>query len=117
MKVIARQDIPHPPPDPQSTNVNYKVSLGQVARTINYEDKVGAVCLAFDVETTGDGRKKVYLERGKPPLEDAERARRDLVSARMREYLVSRGYEVEYFDEWLKTDEGQDWKKQTGYKS
>jgi hypothetical protein len=84
---------------------DYKVSVGQIARTLLYEDSQGTICFCFDIEKskeptkeewtvflghqalTGDG-KKVISPVG------SQRERIDLAFERAKKYLLSRGYQV-----------------------
>ena len=79
------------------TSADYKVSLGDIGRTVLYEDAQGTIRFTFDVETS-NGQNKIILERGKTSTVEAERLRTNLASERTKQYLLSRGYQVEYYD-------------------
>jgi hypothetical protein len=85
---------------------NYKVSVGQIARTLLYEDSQGTICFCFDIEKSKEPIKEewtVFLGRqaltgdGKQVINpvESQRARIDLAFERAKEYLLSRGYRVE----------------------
>jgi len=74
----------------------YKISAGQIARTLSYEDSGGTLCFTFDVDSE-NGANIVILERHSKSLIDAEQSRIDLAFERVKEYLVSRGYKVQIF--------------------
>lgn len=84
---------------------DYKVSVGQIARTILYEDSQGAICFCFDIEQSKEparGEWTVFLGRqaltgdGKIVIDPvgAQCERIDLAFKRAKEYLLSRGYQV-----------------------
>jgi hypothetical protein len=84
---------------------DYKVTVGQIARTLLYEDSQGMICFCFDIEKskeptkeewtvflghqalTGDGKKVVN------PV-GVQRERIDWAFEKAKEYLLSRGYKV-----------------------
>ena len=84
---------------------SYKVNIGQIARTILYEDSQGVICFCFEIEKskepskgewtvflgrqalTGDGRKVIS------PI-GPQHGRIELALERAKEYLLSRGYQV-----------------------
>jgi hypothetical protein len=77
-----------------NSNPDYKISVGEIARTFVYEDSQGRIRFTFDLETT-DGKKLVFLERPGKSLIELEQVRIDLATERTKHYLVSRGYQVE----------------------
>jgi hypothetical protein len=75
---------------------DYKVSFGRIARTLIYEDSKGTLCFTFDVDTS-NGKNTLILERMGKSLIEAEQSRFDLALERAKQYLLSRGHEVEVF--------------------
>ena len=75
---------------------SYKVYWGRVARTIRYEDPNGTVLFSFDVDTS-NGKNLVILEPPSKRLIDAEQQRNDLALERVKEHLLSLGFQVELF--------------------
>lgn len=72
----------------------YTVALGSIARTLLYTDPKGTILFTFDVDSS-EGRKKVILEWPSNSLIHAEQMRINLAGQRIKEYLISIGYEVE----------------------
>ena len=90
-----------------SSKPEYLVSFGPDAWTIDYEDVSGKITFAFDcdaeeIKATGH-TKKLFLSKDVPmkgsdvieTRTDADRARLAVMLSRVREYLLSLGYEVE----------------------
>ena len=77
---------------------DFKVSVGPIARTLLYEDAEGTIRFTFDVETIS-GKNTVFLDRPGRVLIAAEQRRIDQALTRTRDYLLSRGYEVELANE------------------
>jgi hypothetical protein len=79
-----------------SDKAEYKVSFGVIARTVLYEDREGIIRFTFDVDTA-DGRNIIFLERNAKGLSPEARVREDMVAERVKEHLISVGYEVRFF--------------------
>ena len=79
-----------------STTPDYKISFGSIARTLIYEDARGTVLFTFDVDTE-NGRNCIILEPPSRELIEAEQLRQDLALQRVKQHLVSKGYDVEVF--------------------
>ena len=75
----------------------FRVYLGDIARTILYEDTQGTTRFSFDMETI-DGHKTIILERGREPATETKRLRKLLASDKITQYLLERGYHVTYYD-------------------
>ena len=80
---------------------NFTVRVGKIARTLEYEDSEGRMMFAFD--GSPKGQKHLVLEHGAMDgdikTEIPRGARYDLAFERTRQYLLSRGYEVEIYGE------------------
>jgi len=83
----------------------FAVSFGRIGRTLLYEDAFGTLLFAFDVAPSIGTQKEWTLHLGKQPLatdgtmiEYANRAERERVAValqRVKDYVSSRGYDVE----------------------
>jgi hypothetical protein len=92
---------------------SFSISLGNMERTLRYEDAFGTILFSFDVDTTGK-RNFVILERPLNRLDEIDTvnderkrtAQRERVNAafdRTREHLVQQGHEVKIWpDEFEK---------------
>jgi hypothetical protein len=84
----------------------YQVRPGRAARTIIYEDQGGSLCFCFDFfPSRNPARGKWTVELGRqaligdgtrtPPLIEECRPRVELAIERIKQYLLSRGYQIE----------------------
>lgn len=80
-----------------SSSSEYKVNVGAIARTLLYEDSRGTIRFTFDIDTS-KGEKTIILERPAKRLPEAEQPRINLAFERTKQYLLSRGYQVEVFE-------------------
>ena len=84
-----------------TSDTDFSVRFGKIARTLEYDDSEGRIVFAFDGSPKGP--KHVVLEHGATAgdfkTEIPRGARFDLAFERARQYLLSCGYEVEIFDE------------------
>jgi hypothetical protein len=83
------------------SGTNFTVRVGKIARTLEYEDSEGRMMFAFD--GSPKGQKHLVLEHGAMDgdikTEIPRGVRYDLAFERARQYLLSRGYEVEIYGE------------------
>jgi len=90
------------------SDTNFTVRVGKIARTLEYEDSEGRMMFAFDAGSkfdfknpNGPGKNSLCLEHGAMDgdikTEIPRGARYDLAFERTRQYLLSRGYEVEIY--------------------
>jgi hypothetical protein len=100
---------------------SYNVSLGNVARTLLYEDALGTILFSFDLDAT-DAGKFVILERPLSRLNEinavencrtrtAQRARVSLAFERIREHLIQHGHQVKIWPDEFETSRAQKTKK------
>ena len=84
-----------------TSDTDFTVRFGKIARTLEYEDSEGRIGFGFD--GSPKGQKHLVLEHGATAGDFKtvipRGARYDLAFERVRQYLVSCGYEVEIFGE------------------
>jgi hypothetical protein len=84
----------------------YQVRFGRDARTIIYEDQGGSLCFGFDfLPSRNPARGKWTVELGRQaltgdctrtlPLTEECRPRIELAIERIKQYLLSCGYQIE----------------------
>ncbi len=87
-------------------DVEFKVSFGKIARTLVYEDALGAFCFAFEVSPAEDqsqgewnlylGRQGLTLDGRKIAIQtETEQERVALAWKRAKQYASSQGYRVD----------------------
>jgi hypothetical protein len=92
---------------------SYSISLGNEARTLLYEDSLGAILFSFDVDTASGG-KFLILERPLSLLKEInavkdnrtrtiQRTRLSLAFDRTREHLIQQGHQVKIWPDQFKT--------------
>ena len=72
-----------------TSTLDYKVSVGRIARTLIYEDSKGTLCFTFDVDPSPEA-KTIILEPFGKSLIEAEQLRIDMALDRVKQYLLSR---------------------------
>ena len=96
---------------------SYSVSLGNVARTLLYEDAFGTILFSFDVDAN-NGESFVILERPLNRLSEinavkdnrsktSQRARVSLAFDRIREHLIRQGHQVKIWPDEFETSPKQ----------
>lgn len=85
-----------------NSNSNFNISVGRIGRTLIYEDSTGKLIFTYDADTSKGQNKIILYEKPmtgdfKPlslPLSEADIARVKLAGNRIKEYLLSRGYQI-----------------------
>jgi hypothetical protein len=78
--------------------IDYKVSFGKVTRILVYEDSLGSIRFTFDIGSkTQLGQSTIVLEHPGRSSPESDERRISTAMDRVREYLVSCGYNVEIY--------------------
>lgn len=91
-----------------SHSQDYKVSFGQIARTLLYEDSLGSIRFGFDISPSNPPAKEKWTIGLEQPVDQfkqaasikdeklriAEQKRIETAFKRIKDYLISSGYQV-----------------------